>query len=86
MINYKEWKETAMSFSKYYPGVYLKGLIKTATSSIRIAAGIQAETDKKKSPKQVPAITALNICAIMEIKTSSKATMSKFSNDIRQRR
>jgi hypothetical protein len=49
MMNFKEWEETAMSFSKYYPGVYLKKLIKTATSSIRIAAGIQAETDQKTS-------------------------------------
>jgi len=27
-MNYKEWNETAMSYSRYYPGVYLKGLIR----------------------------------------------------------
>jgi hypothetical protein len=85
-MNYKEWKETAMSYSKYYPGVYLKGLIKTATSSIRIAGGIQDETDQKTSPKQVPVIAALKICAIMEIKTRSKATMRNFRKDRWQRR
>jgi hypothetical protein len=34
-----------MSYSRYYPGFYLKGLIKTPTSPIRTAGGIQAETD-----------------------------------------
>jgi hypothetical protein len=56
MMNYKEWKETAMSYSRYYLAVYLKGLIKTATSSIRTARGIQAETDPSTSEKQVPVI------------------------------
>jgi hypothetical protein len=54
MMNYEEWKGTAMSYSRYYPGVYLKGLIKTATSSIRTAGGIQGETDPSVSQKQVP--------------------------------
>jgi hypothetical protein len=53
MMNYKEWTETAKSYSRYYPGVYLKGLIKTAISSIRTAGGIQAETDASTSQKQV---------------------------------
>jgi len=53
-MNYKEWKETAMSYSRYYPGVYLKGLIKTRTLVSGNPSGISTRHPLGQTFKALP--------------------------------